>query len=259
MERLDKVLSNSGYGTRSEVRRLIKIKAVHVDGQVVKDVGMHVDPAINQILISGAPINYRKFIYLMMNKPAGVISATEDKRHETVIDLLAPTYQVFEPFPVGRLDIDTTGLLILTNDGDFAHNLLSPKKHIPKRYHAKLDAPVGLKEIEIFKKGATIDFEYKCLPAELILNAKTVGGAAEPAAGAVEPAAGAVEPAAGAAESDDVDVIIYEGKFHQVKKMFFSVGREVLSLHRLEVGPYRLPDELLPGEYTEFEIEHTGK
>jgi len=231
MERIDKVLANSGYGTRTEIKKLIKTKVVQVDGLLVKDPGMRVDPNTQDILIHGKQIQYRKFIYLMMNKPQGVISATEDNLHETVIDLLEPEHKVFEPFPVGRLDIDTTGLLLITNDGEFAHRLLAPKKHVAKRYRATLSAPVGEKEIEIFKNGVILDYEYKCLPAELILNKKSPDSI----------------------ESDDVDVIIYEGKHHQVKKMFLSVGCEVQTLERLEMGPYKLDLELEPGEYQEFE------
>jgi len=233
MQRLDKVLSNSGYGTRTEIKKLIKTKAVQVDGFLVNDPGMHVDPAKSDIRIHDKKMHYRKFIYLLMNKPAGVISATEDRRHETVIDLLAPEHQVFAPFPVGRLDIDTTGLLILTNDGEFAHKLLAPKQHVAKRYRAKLDGPVGEKEIQIFARGAILDYTVQCMPAELILNKKSPD----------------------AVESDEVDVIIYEGKFHQVKKMFLSVGREVQTLERLSMGPYTLDPKLKRGAYVEFEID----
>jgi len=228
MERLDKVLSNSGYGTRSEIKKLIKSKVVSVDGVFANDSGAKVDPKANLIEIHGMPINYRKFIYLLMNKPEGVISATFDNKHKTVIDLLSEEHQHFEPFPVGRLDIDTTGLLILTNDGDFAHKLLAPKKHVQKRYKAMLDGPVGDHEIQMFKEGILIDQKYRCLPAELILNGS--------------------DP-----ESEDVDVLIYEGKFHQIKRMFEAVGRIVVKLERTEMGPYLLDGTIERGEYKEFE------
>ena len=139
MERLDKVLSNLGYGTRKELKKICRSGLVEVNGEIAKDSGMQVDPENDKIIINGEEIFYRKFIYLMMNKPDGVVSATYDNRDETVIDLLEVEHQVFEPFPVGRLDKDTVGLLLLTNDGELNHRLISPKWKVDKVYYAILD------------------------------------------------------------------------------------------------------------------------
>lgn len=131
--RLDKLLANSGYGSRKEVKAVVKAGAVMIDGKPAKDVKAHVDPDTQEVTVYGEPVDYREFIYLMMNKPQGVLSATEDSRQQTVVDLLTPEEMRFEPFPAGRLDKDTEGFLLLTNDGQLAHRLLSPKKHVPKR------------------------------------------------------------------------------------------------------------------------------
>ena len=139
MERLDKVLSNLGYGTRKELKKICRSGLVEVNGEVAKDSGMQVDPENDKIIINGEEIFYRKFIYLMMNKPDGVVSATYDNRDETVIDLLEVEHQVFQPFPVGRLDKDTVGLLLLTNDGELTNILIHPKNEIDKVYIAKIN------------------------------------------------------------------------------------------------------------------------
>ena len=146
--RLDKLLSNMGYGSRKEVKKLLKMKAVSIDG-VAKDVSLHVDPDKQSVTVLGERVIYQEYIYLMMNKPAGVISATEDLYDQTVIDLLDPVHAHFNPFPVGRLDKDTEGFLLITNDGVLAHNLLSPKKHVPKVYYARVDgrAPIPTNSI----------------------------------------------------------------------------------------------------------------
>ena len=139
MERIDKILSNLGYGTRKDLKKIVKNGMVQVNGVIIKDSAMKVDPEKDKIVINGEEIFYREFIYLMMNKPAGVVSATFDNKDETVIDLLEVEHQVFEPFPVGRLDKDTVGLLLLTNDGELNHRLISPKWNVDKVYFAKLD------------------------------------------------------------------------------------------------------------------------
>ena len=150
--RIDKVLSNLGFGSRKDVKKLLKDGAVKVNNAIVKDAKHHVDPENDSITLNGEEIQYREFIYLMMNKPPGVISATEDNRDETVIDLLEIEDQVFEPFPVGRLDKDTEGLLLITNDGQLSHRLLSPKKHVPKTYFAVIEGEVTEEDIQAFKK-----------------------------------------------------------------------------------------------------------
>lgn len=164
--RIDKVLSNIGYGSRTEVNISCKRGLVVVNGEVVKKTSTQVDPENDEILFDGEKINYREFIYLIMNKPAGCISATTDKWDQTVVDLLDMEYLAFDPFPVGRLDKDTEGLLVITNDGKLSHRLLSPKKHVPKTYFAKVDGVVTDEDIKAFREGVVLDDGYKTLPGE---------------------------------------------------------------------------------------------
>lgn len=224
--RLDKLLANMGYGSRKEVKLLLKQKAVTVDGVTVKDSAMHVNPEKQNVSVFGERVEYVEFIYLMMNKPPGVISATEDRYDQTVIDLLDPSYQHFEPFPVGRLDKDTEGLLLITNDGNLAHNLLSPKKHVPKWYYAKIDGVVTEADIEAFAQGVTLEDGYHTKPGELKI---LVSG-----------------------KQSEIELMIQEGKFHQVKRMFEAVGKKVTYLKRLSMGTLQLDEELALGEYREL-------
>lgn len=227
MERLDKIISNLGYGSRKDVKTFVKKGLIEVDGVIVKDNGMSVDPEKSVIKVNGEEILYRKHIYLMMNKPAGVISATHDNKDETVIDLLELDHQVFEPFPVGRLDKDTVGLLLLTNDGELNHRLISPKWHVDKIYYAKINKKVDEKDIIAFRNGITLDDGYKCLEAKLEILTS----------------------------SDDVSevrVTIQEGKFHQVKRMFEAVNKKVVYLKREEFGGLLLDPDLEEGEYREL-------
>lgn len=226
MERLDKVLSNMGIGSRKEVKALVKSGEVLIDGKAARDAGMQIDPYENEIVVCGQVLQYRKFIYLMLNKPAGFVSATEDKYLRTVAELVPPEYAHFEPFPVGRLDIDTEGLLLMTNDGQLAHRLLSPKYKVPKLYFAQLDKLVEESDIEAFKKGIVLDDGYKTLPAGL----EIVG-------------------------DGEALVTICEGKFHQVKRMFEAVGKEVVYLKRLSMGGLTLDEELELGEIRELTDE----
>lgn len=227
--RLDKLLSNMGYGSRKEVKQLLKQKAVTVDGTPVKDAAMHVDPEKQDISVYDERVIYTEFIYLMMNKPPGVISATEDAREATVIDLLEPIHQHFEPFPVGRLDKDTEGLLLLTNDGTLTHNLLSPKKHVPKVYYAEIDGVVTEADAEAFARGVTLDDGYVTKPGELVILKS--------------------------AEQSEIELTIQEGKFHQVKRMFEAVGKRVTYLKRLSMGSLQLDESLELGEYRELTPE----
>lgn len=230
MERLDKIISNLGYGSRKDVKSFVKKGLIEVDGVVVKDNGISVDPEKSIIKVNGEEILYRKFIYLMMNKPDGVISATHDNKDETVIDLLELDHQVFEPFPIGRLDKDTVGLLLLTNDGELNHRLISPKWHVDKVYYAKIDKKVDEKDITAFKNGITLDDGYKCLEAKLeILNSSD--------------------------EGSEIKLTIQEGKFHQVKRMFEAVGKKVIYLKREEFGGLLLDQDLQEGEYRELTDE----
>ncbi|BCZ44334.1 pseudouridine synthase [Clostridium gelidum] len=227
MERLDKIISNLGYGSRKDVKSFAKKGLIEVDGIIVKDNGMIVDPAKVSIKINGEEILYRKYIYMMMNKPDGVISATQDNRDQTVIDLLEVDHQAFEPFPVGRLDKDTVGLLLLTNDGELNHRLIAPKWHVDKVYYAKIDKKVDEKDIVTFKNGVTLDDGYKCLEANLEILSSSDDGA-------------------------EIRLTIQEGKFHQVKRMFEAIGKQVVYLKREEFGGLLLDPELAEGEYREL-------
>ncbi len=169
--RLDKLLANSGFGSRKDVKKLVKARAVTVNGEVAKQVKDHVDPSNDEVLVHGERVEYKEFIYLMMNKPDGVISATEDLRDETVVDLLEPEDIAREPFPVGRLDKDTVGLLLLTNDGQLAHQLLSPKKHVPKTYEVHLKYPLGDQDIKRLEEGVVILDDYHTKPAKVEVDA----------------------------------------------------------------------------------------
>lgn len=230
MERLDKVLSNLGYGSRKEVKELIKDGRIEIDGKLAKDSNIKIDPEKCEIKVSGEIVNYRKYIYLMMNKPDGVVSATYDKYDETVIDLIDEEYKAFDPFPVGRLDKDTVGLLILTNDGELNHRLISPKYHVDKIYYAEIDKKVDERDVKAFEKGVVLDDGYKCMSAKLeILEAGEHGS--------------------------EVKITIQEGKFHQVKRMFNSVGKNVVFLKRIKFGLIELDENLQEGEYKELSNE----
>jgi len=230
LERLDKIISNLGYGSRKDIKSFAKKGLIEVDGVIVKDNGMAVDPEKSIIKINGEEIVYRKYVYLMMNKPDGVISATRDNRDETVIDLLGVDHQTFEPFPIGRLDKDTVGLLLLTNDGELNHRLIAPKWHVDKVYYAKINKSVDEKDVIAFQNGITLDDGYKCLEAKLeILSSSD--------------------------ELSEIRLTIQEGKFHQVKRMFEAVDKEVIYLKREEFGGLILDPTLEEGEYRELSDE----
>ena len=213
--RLDKYLAEMGAGSRSDLKKAVRAGRVTVNGSVLKDPAAHVQ-ADDEVRLDGEPVAYEEYVYYMLHKPAGVISATEDKRQQTVLDLIDER-QRKGLFPVGRLDRDTEGLLLITNDGELAHRLLSPKRHVDKVYFARLDGPVSETERKLFAEGLRVDERLTAPPAELA----------------------SMEPAS------EVRVTIREGKFHQVKRMFEAVGREVLYLRRLSMGPLIL-DESLP-------------
>ena len=230
MERIDKILSNLGHGTRKEVKALLKKGKVEIDGIIASDSAMKIDPDKAVIKVSGEEIKYRKYIYLIMNKPAGVVSATVDNHDETVIDLLDAKYHSFKPFPIGRLDKDTVGLLLITNDGELNHKLIAPKNHVDKVYYAEINKFIDAKDIATFKNGVVIDDGYKCMPAILeVLNANDDGS--------------------------EVMVTIQEGKFHQVKRMFESVDKKVVFLRRISFGPLKLDENLCEGQYRELSEE----
>lgn len=225
-ERIDKILSNLGYGTRKEIKQKIKSGMVKIDEKTIKDNSIKVNPDEEVIKFNNKKIDYRKFIYLMLNKPSGVISATEDNYNKTVIDLIDDKYKAFNPFPVGRLDKDTEGLLLLTNDGKLAHSLLSPKKHVDKKYYVKVEGILDNKDKESFLKGIDIGEKDITLPAKLDIKVFD--------------------------EISECYVIIREGKFHQIKRMFESLGKKVIYLKRIEMGELYLDSKLKLGEYREL-------
>lgn len=228
-QRLDKIVSNFGYGTRKEIKAMIKKGLIKVDGQVAQDGSTHVEPNTSVIEVKGEVLNYKEFVYIMLNKPQGVISATFDQRHKTVVELMPKELLHYNLFPVGRLDIDTEGLLIMTNDGELAHEVLSPKKHVKKKYYALIEGNVTESDREEFKKGVTLDDGYKTMPA--ILNIIRSGNISE------------------------IELSIVEGKFHQVKRMFEALGKKVKYLRRIEMGGVLLDESLKPGECRELTDE----
>ncbi|TJY41370.1 rRNA pseudouridine synthase [Cohnella pontilimi] len=258
--RLDKMLGNLGYGTRSGIKQLVRQGAVTVNGQPVKDPGIQIDPAVDTVAFDGETIRYRDTVYVLLHKPAGVVSATEDLRDRTVLDLLDPEIAVFSPFPVGRLDKDTEGLLLLTNDGKLAHDLLSPRKHVPKTYRALVAGEVGDREAEAFRQGVTLDDGYVTLPAALTVLAAASAAEAPAHPEIAEPfrrvPAGRMSEAA-AGTVCWIELTIHEGKFHQVKRMFEAVGRQVVYLRRVSMGPLQLDPALAPGEWRELTDEET--
>ncbi len=227
--RLDKFLANMGFGTRKEVKSLIKSKAIQVNEQTVKDSALQVNEYKDIVTVYGEKVEYKEFIYLMMNKPPGVVSATEDTRDQTVIDLLEEEDRHFAPYPVGRLDKDTVGLLLLTNDGELTHRLLSPKKEVPKVYYAKVQGRVTEEDIQVFEEGVILDDGYHTKPGYLkILTSGTIS---------------------------EIELTITEGKFHQVKRMFEAVGKKVIYLKRLSMGALKLDESLEEGTYRELTEE----
>ncbi|MCG7335562.1 rRNA pseudouridine synthase [Sporosarcina sp. ACRSM] len=227
--RLDKLLANMGYGSRKEVRQLLKKGVVRVNTETVKDAALHIDTDKDEVTILGEKVVYKEFIYLMMNKPQGVLSATEDLRDRTVIDLLDAEFRHFEPFPVGRLDKDTEGFLLLTNDGKLAHNLLSPKKGVPKTYFAHIEGIVTEEDVERFAEGVILDDGYETKPGRLVILKS--------------------------APVSEIELTITEGKFHQVKRMFEAVGKKVVYLKRLSMGPLSLDKGLDLGANRELTAE----
>ncbi len=219
IERLDKVLASQNVGSRKEVGALVRRGAVTVNGAVVKKADHKVDADRDAIEVNGQRLCVQKYVYIMMNKPAGVLSAARDGRQKTVVDLLPPELLRRGLFPAGRLDRDTEGLLIITDDGDFAHRMLAPKSHVFKLYEAELDLPAVPEDVKAFAQGLKLD-DMTCLPAELFLPEN----------------------------GTRVRVRIREGKFHQVKRMFRAVGKTVVYLKRLQIGGLALDPALEPGQ-----------
>ena len=220
MIRLDKFLADAGIGTRSEVKQLIRKQQITVNGMPATKPELKVDETADTIAVNGKPISQRGFVYYVLHKPAGYVSAVKDNLFPTVMELVPSGDDLF---PVGRLDKDTEGLLLITNDGDLAHRLLSPRRHVDKTYFAVLDKPAEPEDISKFRNGVDIGDDTLTRPAAL----------------QILPESSAL-------------LTIHEGRFHQVKRMFHAVGKEVTYLKRLSMGPINLPEDLKKGEFREL-------
>ena len=228
--RLDRLLSELGVASRSELRSIIRAGRVKVDGAVVTAPDRRVDAQINTISLDGELLRWQRFRYFMMDKPEGVLSVTEDRRQETVLDRLSPELKRLELFPVGRLDKDTSGLLLLTNDGDFAHRVISPKSGVEKRYRAEVEGIPDEADVRAFAEGIVLADGTHCLPARLEINGESV-----------------------------CYVTVMEGKYHQVKRMLAACGKPVTRLRRLSVGALTLDESLEPGGIRELGQEDLCK
>ncbi len=223
--RLDKFLSSQTSLTRSDIKKLLAKNKVTLDGKIVKDGSLKIDPETAEIVLDGKKICYRDKIYYILNKPQGYVCATEDKKEKTVLDLLSTDDRRKDIFPAGRLDKDTVGMVLLTNDGELSHKILSPKSHIPKYYLVKLDRPFKNEYIQMFEQNIEIDGGEKCLPAKV----------------------------RGFEMCEYTALLeICEGKFHQVKRMFEAVENHVVKLERVQMGSLEIPEKLGLGEYIEI-------
>ena len=232
--RIDKFLSNMGIASRTESSKAARSGLILVNGAPVRKADVHIDPEKDVITYCGRKIEYRKYTYILMNKPDGVVSATEDGRDKTVIDLLPEELQKLNLFPCGRLDKHTLGLVMLTDDGDLAHRLLSPKHHVAKKYRFESKFPLTDEEIEYLEKGATLEDGYVTKPSEIELNADKKSGY----------------------------ITLIEGKYHQIKRMLEAVNNKITYLERVTFGPLALDEKLARGEWrflTENEIDELEK
>lgn len=230
--RLDKFLAEVGLGSRKEVKQLIKKGHISVNQKIEKSDKKQIDPEKDQVDYQGEILHYQEFYYYLLHKPAGVVSATEDKHDQTVMDLFSPSDYRSDLFPVGRLDKNTEGLLLITNDGKLAHDLLSPKKHVEKEYFAEVQGVMTAEDQQRFVEGILLDGD-RTLPAELLIDEVTE-------------------------DKSKVRIILHEGKFHQVKRMVKACGKEVTYLKRIRMGKLLLPKELVKGAYrslTEDELK----
>lgn len=223
--RLDKFLSSQTAITRSQIKKYISKNKVILNNEIIHDGSLKINPETDKVIIDGKKIEYRDKIYIILNKPQGYICATEDKSEKTVIDLLDDIYRIKNIFPAGRLDKDTVGMVLITNDGNLSHEILSPKKHIPKYYIVKLAEKFKSEYVKFFEHGVSLDGGELCLPAK-------------------------VKPF----ENDENTALleIYEGKFHQVKRMFKAVENNVEKLQRIQMGGLAIPVDLGVGEYMEI-------
>ena len=231
MKRLDKILSDAGVAGRRELKDMIRAGRVRVDGVSVTKADAKFDETAVSITVDDEPISLEKFVYYMLHKPEGVVTATEDGEHKTVLDLFPAELRRRELFPVGRLDKDTTGILIITNDGDYAHRIISPKTHVAKRYLATTDGVPDEQDVEAFADGMVLRDGTQCLPAKLEITG-----------------------------SEKCYVTLLEGKYHQVKRMLAARGKPVVKLHRCSIGLLELDVTLGPGEFrpmTPIEVENS--
>ena len=225
MERIDKIIASQGQYSRSDVKKLISKKQVAVNGEVVKSSNVKADPLTDHITVKGVELNFKRNVYLMLNKPKGYVSATEDRDHQTVLELVPEEFAGRDIFPAGRLDRDTTGLMIITDDGALAHNILAPKKHVQKIYHVELDIPVTEEMARGFAEGVELN-DGVCKEASLEITGEY-----------------------------SARVTLKEGRYHQIKRMFGCYGAKVVELHRLAMGNLHLPEDLAVGECRELTEE----
>lgn len=225
MERIDKIIASQGQYSRKEVKALIAKGRIAVDGRIVSSSSEKADPMTMLLTVDGKPLEFKRNLYLVLNKPKGYVSATEDREHPTVLELVPQEYRGRDLFPAGRLDRDTTGLMIITDDGVLAHNILAPKKHVPKRYHVELDIPVTEEMRLGFSEGVMLN-DGVCKAADLIKTGEKTA-----------------------------EVTLREGRYHQIKRMFGCFGAEVLELKRLGMGGLTLPEDLAEGECREMSEE----
>lgn len=228
MERIDKIIASQGQFSRKEVKDLIAHKQVLLNGRAVTDAGTKADPDTAQIQVKGEPLRVQTHVYLMLNKPVGYVSATRDKSAPTVLDLVPAHYRKRELFPAGRLDRDTTGLMILTDDGAMAHRILTPRRHVPKTYQVTIDIPVTSEMVRRFQEGIVLN-DGVCRPAVLRITGERTA-----------------------------EVVLKEGRYHQIKRMFGCCGAKVVALHRSAMGALTLPEELPAGQCRELTPEELG-
>lgn len=227
--RIDKFLANQDIGSRSQVKQYIKKGMISVNGIVCKSPEQKIDENADQISYNGKVIGYQKHHYYMLNKPSGCVSATNDNLHITVLDLLKASVPVKNLFPVGRLDIDTEGLLLITDDGELSHNLLSPSKHVAKTYFARIDGLATEEHIKAFKEGLDIGDDKPTKPGTLVIKNTDLG-----------------------TQTSEILLTITEGRYHQVKRSFEALGMKVIYLKRLSMGSLTLDEALAPGEFREL-------
>lgn len=233
LQRLDKLIASQGRFSRREVQELIKNGAVKVNGITVRDRGAKSDDEKDIICVNGEQLDFQRFVYIMLNKPKGVVSATNDKNEKTVIDLVPKEFKGRNLFPAGRLDITTTGFVLVTDDGDFAHRILSPKNHIEKTYEARLAESVTEGQLEAVRNGIELKDGTKCLPAKVTVLAD--------------------------GEKPLVEIKICEGKYHQIKRMFAAAGNGVIELKRTQMGRLTLDPSLKEGDYRLLDAHEVQK